>query len=305
MGLVTSPVEMQALARNLRRQGGAVTLLPTMGALHAGHLSLMQRAREHGGALIVSIFVNPTQFGPEEDFGHYPRDLDRDLKRLESMRPEAVFAPSAEQMYPRGFCTYVEPGPLAAQWEGASRPGHFRGVATVVLKLLNIINPEIAYFGQKDFQQAVVIREMITDFNLAVRLVVCPTVREPDGLAISSRNAYLSAEDRRAAAVLYRSLERARTMFQNGDTRADALLAAMQDVIADEPRVSLDYAAIVDSVSLQPLPQVMLGNVALIAARVGGVRLIDNLIFGPGEATETELIELATPSSCPDEKSRR
>jgi pantoate--beta-alanine ligase len=293
MHLVTSLAEMRAWARELRGSGAAVALVPTMGALHAGHLSLMEKARDEGYRLVVSIFVNPTQFGPSEDFNRYPRDLDRDLERLKAIQPDMVFAPSAEEMYPAGFSTYIDPGPLATQWEGASRPGHFRGVCTVVLKLFNIIAPDFAYLGQKDFQQTVVIRQMAADLNLPVAFVVCPTVREPDGLAISSRNAYLDAEDRQAAPVLYRSLYNARQMFRNGETRAAELFAALHAVIRGEPRAFLDYAAIVDSASLEPIQQVASGNVALLAARVGPVRLIDNLILGPAKATETELIELA------------
>jgi len=295
---VVAPLdEMRALARDLRSQGRVVTLVPTMGALHAGHLSLMQRARESGGALAVSIFVNPTQFGPGEDFMRYPRRLERDLERLESVQPDVLFVPSVEEMYTPGFSTFVDPGALATQWEGASRPGHFRGVATVVLKLFNVINPEVAYFGQKDFQQVVVIRRMLADLNLAVRLVVCPTLREPDGLAISSRNGYLDLGDRQAALVLHESLQRVRNMFLEGETRADALLAAMREVISAETRASLDYAAIVDSVSLQPVLQAVPGNVALIAVRLGAVRLIDNVILGPRKATEADLIELAMQRS--------
>ena len=295
MHLVISLAEMRALARDLRGQGGGVALVPTMGALHAGHLSLMQTARDEGHKLVVSIFVNPTQFGPSEDFNRYPRDLNRDLDRLQPVEPEAVFAPSAEEMYPTGFGTFVDPGAAAAQWEGASRPGHFRGVCTVVLKLFNVIAPEVAYFGQKDFQQVVIVRQMLADLNLAVRLVVCPTLREPDGLAISSRNAYFDAQDRQAAPVLYRSLCGAQQMFRAGETRAAELLAAVRMRIGREPRASLDYAAIVDSAALQPVRQATPGNVALLAARVGSVRLIDNLIFGPSDATEKELIELAIP----------
>lgn len=293
MRTVTSLADMRVLARDLRGSGAVVTLVPTMGALHTGHLSLMQRARDEGNRVVVSIFVNPAQFGPGEDFNRYPRDLERDLELLRPIRPDAVFVPPPEDMYAPGFSTYVDPGPLAALWEGASRPGHFRGVCTVVLKLFNVINPEVAYFGQKDFQQAVIIRQMAVDFNLAVRLAVCPTVREPDGLAISSRNAYLDAADRQAAPILYRSLQSARQMFEGGETRASVLLAALHSVIRGEPRASLDYAAIVDSTSLEPAQQVAPGCAALIAVRVGAVRLIDNLIFGPAERTETELIKLA------------
>jgi pantoate--beta-alanine ligase len=302
MRLVTSLADMRALARDLRGPGRAVALVPTMGALHAGHLSLMQRACDEGNRLVVSVFVNPTQFGPGEDFNRYPRDLDRDFERLERIAPDVVFAPSAEEVYAPGFSTYVEPGPLAARWEGASRRGHFRGVCTVVLKLFNVINPEVAYFGQKDFQQAVVIHQMVADLDLAVRLVVCPTVRDPDGLAISSRNTYLDAQDRQAAPVLYRSLRSARKMFQDGETRTTELLAILCGVIRTERRASLEYAAIVDSTSLQPVQQVAPGIVALVAARVGAVRLIDNLIFGPAEATETELVKLAMQRYSPAQK---
>jgi len=299
MRLVTSLAEMRAVARDLRRYGGPAGLVPTMGALHAGHLSLMQRARDEGHKLVVSIFVNPTQFGPSEDFNRYPRDLEGDLVRLDAVQPDIAFAPSAEEMYAPGFSTYVDPGLLAKQWEGASRPGHFRGVCTVVLKLFNIIEPEVAYFGQKDFQQVVITRRMVADLSSAVSVAVCPTVREADGLAISSRNAYLDTQDRQAAPVLHRSLCRAQQMFEDGETRTTELLAAIRHVIAGEARVSLDYAAVTDSVSLQPVQQVAPGNVALLAARIGAVRLIDNLIFGPEGAAATDLIELAMPrSSC-------
>jgi pantoate--beta-alanine ligase len=293
MRLITPLVEMRSLAADLRGDGRGVALVPTMGALHAGHLSLMQRAREDRHRLVVSIFVNPTQFGLNEDFNRYPRHIDGDLERLRGVQPDAVFAPSAEEMYAPGFSTYVDPGPLGTRWEGASRPGHFRGVCTVVLKLLNLVAPGVAYFGQKDFQQVVIIRQMIADLNLPVALFVCRTVREPDGLAISSRNAYLDAEDRKAALVLCRSLRRAQHMFHDGETGATELLAALHSVVRGEPRASLDYGAIVDSISLEPVQQVAPGNVALLAARVGPVRLVDNLIFGPAGATETELIELA------------
>lgn len=291
MRLVTSLAEMQALGRS----GATTALVPTMGALHAGHLSLMQRARDQDHRLVVSIFVNPTQFGPSEDFHRYPRDLHSDLQQLQTVGPELVFAPAAEEMYAPSFSTYVDPGPLASQWEGAIRPGHFRGVCTVVLKLFNIVSPEVAYFGQKDLQQVLIIRQMAADINLPVRVVVCPTVRDSDGLAISSRNAYLNAEDRQAATVLYRSLRCAQKTFYEGERRAAVLLATIEDGIRGEPRVSLDYATTVESRSLQPVQQVSPGSVALIAARVGDVRLIDNLILGPPEASETELIKLAVP----------
>jgi pantoate--beta-alanine ligase len=284
---------MGTLARSLRSQGKVVALVPTMGALHAGHLSLVERARDEGDALVVSIFVNPTQFGPGEDYERYPRNLDRDLELLAPFSPEAVFAPSPTEMYPPGFGTTVEPGTGAAPLEGASRPTHFRGVATVVLKLLNIIHPHAAYFGQKDFQQVMVLRRMVQDLNVDTRIKVCPIVREADGLAISSRNAYLSAEDRQAAPGLYRSLRRAQELFHSGETRPVAMLDAMRSVIASEPAAKLEYVSVVNPPSMEPAEKAIPASVALIAARVGPVRLIDNLIFGPAGASETELIALA------------
>lgn len=280
MPLLTSLAEMRRLARDLRGRGQVVALVPTMGALHEGHLSLVRRARADGGALVVSIFVNPTQFGPGEDLSRYPRNLDRDCELLAPFGPDAVFAPQASDMYPDGFDTRVEPGKAAQVLEGAVRPGHFGGVATVVLKLFSLIAPDAAYFGQKDFQQVAIIRRMVEDFNLSARIVVCPTVREPDGLALSSRNAYLDAEHRRAAPALYRSLVAARELFEAGETRVAALVDAMRAVIAGEPIVQLDYAAVVSEDSMQAVERAEAGNVALVAARVGPARLIDNVILG-------------------------
>ena len=292
--VIASIAEMQSVAGELNRRG-KLGLVPTMGALHPGHLSLARRARAESDALAVSIFVNPAQFAPSEDFARYPRTLEADLDLLQPLAPEAVFAPSALDMYPQGFTTQADPGEVGMGFEGASRPGHFRGVATVVLKLFNVIRPATAYFGQKDFQQVVVIRRMTADLNLNVRVVVCPIVRDPDGLALSSRNAYLDPEDRLAAPALYRSLRLAQEVFQSGDTRASAVLDAMQSVLAGEPRLTLDYAAIVEPAELKPVTEIHTGNVALVAARAGGIRLIDNLIFGPPGASETELIDYAFP----------
>ena len=293
MRLITSLDEIRDLALGLRRRGEVVRLVPTMGALHEGHLSLARRAKADGGPLIVSIFVNPTQFGPSEDYGRYPRDLDRDRALLAPFEPEAVFVPEASAMYPAGFATFVAPGPLAERFEGAVRPGHFRGVATVVLKLLNTVAPDAVYFGQKDFQQVAVLRRMARDFNLGVRIVICPTAREPDGLALSSRNAYLGAEDRKAAPVLYRSLCRARDLFHGGECQAEALEAAMLETLAGEPRASVDYAAVVKPGTLEPAADAGAGSVALVAARIGPARLIDNLILGPPGVPDAELIDLA------------
>ena len=293
MQVVTSVGEMGAAARALRGEGRKVGLVPTMGALHEGHLSLVRRARAGCGAVVVTIFVNPTQFGPSEDYARYPRDLDRDLASLRPFAVDLVFAPAAAELYPPGFETYVEPGAVARPLEGAARPGHFRGVATVVLKLLNLVRPEAAYFGQKDFQQVAVIRRMAADLDAGVRIVMCPTVREQDGLALSSRNAYLGPEHRRAAAALYRGLRRARGLFQAGEPRAAALIEAMRAEIEAEPLVEPDYTAVVSPASMQAVEPARGGCVALVAARVGPARLIDNVILGPAGASEEDLIDLS------------
>jgi len=297
MRLITSLSEIRSLTLDLRKRAAPIGLVPTMGALHEGHLSLVRRAKSDGAALVVSIFVNPTQFGPSEDYTRYPRNLDGDCEALAPFDPEIVFAPKASAMYPEAFETYVTPGNVAERFEGAIRPGHFRGVATVVLKLLNLVALDVVYFGQKDFQQTAVLRRMIADFNLGTRVVICPTVREPDGLALSSRNAYLGPEDRRAAVVLYRSLSRARELFHGGETQADALAAAMRAVLDAEPRAKIDYAAVVRPDTLESPAQITPGCVALVAARVGPARLIDNLILGPAGASDEDLIKLAITSS--------
>jgi pantoate--beta-alanine ligase len=293
MRLLTSIADMRAFSQQARAAGRSLGLVPTMGSLHEGHLSLVRQARRQCDAVVVSIFVNPTQFGPSEDFARYPRNLDRDLETLRPFRVDAVFAPDTAEMYPTMFETYVVPGEAAKPFEGASRPGHFRGVATVVLKLFNIVRPDIAYFGQKDFQQAHVIRRLIEDLNLETRLVICPIIREPDGLAKSSRNAYLNAEERQAATVLSRSLKRARELVHSGRSETADLLAEMRAVFAAEPRAQLEYAAIVDPLELESVERVFAGCVALVAARVGSTRLIDNLILAPPGVSDDMLIQLA------------
>ena len=265
--------------RAARRELGTLGLVPTMGYLHAGHMALVEQAKAENQAVAVSIFVNPTQFGPAEDFARYPRDLPRDLAMLEAAGVDLVFVPPVAEIYPEGYGTYVEVEGITRLLEGAARPGHFRGVATVVCKLLNIMDAERAYFGQKDAQQTVVVQQMVRDLNLRTQIVVVPTVREADGLALSSRNAYLSPEERAAAPVLYRSLEAASAAWESGERSGAALRARMNDVLAREPLARVDYVSVADPRTLQELDDV--GDAALvsIAVRLGRTRLIDNIVL--------------------------
>lgn len=258
---------------------GTVGLVPTMGYLHEGHLSLVRRARAENDHVVTTIFVNPMQFGPSEDLARYPRDLPRDLALLESEKVDLVFAPDVAAMYPPGFGTFVDAGPIATPLEGAVRPGHFRGVATVVCKLFNITTPHRAYFGQKDAQQTLVIRRMTLDLNLPVEIVVCPIVREPDGLAMSSRNVYLNPEERRAATVLFRALQAAQERFLAGERNGDALRAAMRAVIDAEPLARPDYVSVADLDDLHELEEVTTRALASLAVRIGTTRLIDNCLL--------------------------
>lgn len=280
MRVIESVDEMLATRSGLTESVGIV---PTMGYLHAGHLSLAAAARRENAAVIASIFVNPAQFGPGEDLSRYPRDLPRDLALLEAAGVDVVFAPSADEMYPAGYATYVAPvGPLAERLEAASRPGHFRGVCTVVLKLLNITRPGRAYFGQKDAQQVAVLRHMVVDLNVPTALRVLPTMREADGLAMSSRNAYLTGEDRAAATVLSRALRAGREAFEAHASSADdtgPVLAAMRAPFAAEPRATLDYVDISDPDSFEPLAVLRAPALLSLAARVGPARLIDNVLL--------------------------
>ncbi len=266
-----------------------VGLVPTMGYLHEGHLSLVRQARRENGLLVASIFVNPAQFGPHEDLDAYPRDLPRDLRLLEDAGVDIVFTPPPSEMYPDGFVTYVDPtGPLVSEAEGASRPGHFRGVATIVLKLLALVRPRRAYFGQKDAQQVAVIQRMVTDLNLPVELRILPTIREADGLAMSSRNAYLKKEDRQAARVLYRALEAGRAAFDaHPGESASLATAAMRAVVEAEPRAQLDYAEVRDPASFLPRETLRAPAVLVIAAKVGPARLIDNFLLRADGSWET------------------
>lgn len=260
-----------------RQRGLSIGLVPTMGALHAGHVSLIRAARAETGFVVVSIFVNPTQFGPQEDLSRYPRPVAQDLALCARERVDLVFHPEAEVLYPPGFRTFVEVGGLQDVLCGASRPGHFRGVATVVLKLFHIVQPDIAYFGQKDAQQARIIQQMVRDLDVPVRLRICPIVREPDGLALSSRNQYLDPDQRRNATVLYRALEEARQQIENGETDAAVVRWTMQQRIQSVPGAVIDYVAVVDSESWEPIDRLQ-GDVLLaVAVKFGATRLIDNL----------------------------
>ena len=280
MKVIETCAEMMALCRDVPRPLG---LVPTMGALHEGHLSLTRQARSDNATMAASIFVNPTQFGPNEDFTTYPRSMERDLELLEAQGTDLVFAPLPPEVYPEGFDTYIEPGAVAEGMEGAARPGHFRGVATVVAKLFTIARPDLAYFGQKDGQQVAVIRKMNADLNLGVDVVTMPTIREPDGLAMSSRNAYLTDEEREAAPVVYRALCAAESLWNAGERDAGRLRTAALDLLRGEPLVSgVDYVSVVDAETMAELAAVEWGRRAMIATavRLGSVRLIDNVVVG-------------------------
>lgn len=275
-------IETIAAFRAARARFGTLGLVPTMGYLHAGHLNLVRRARAECEAVAVSIFVNPTQFAPQEDFSRYPRDMERDLSMLRAEGVDLVFAPSVVEMYPEGYATYVDVGGVTETLEGAARPGHFRGVATVVCKLFTITQPTRAYFGQKDAQQTIVVRRMARDLDLPLEVVVAPTVRDPDGLAMSSRNAYLTPEQRQAAPVLYRALSAARQRYVAGERNAEALRVAMRAVLAAEPLARPDYVSAADPQTLQELHTIgERGALLSMAVRIGATRLIDNILLEP------------------------
>ena len=269
---------MRTWSRGLQRKGVTIGLVPTMGALHEGHRSLIRAARLACDAVAVSIFVNPLQFGPLEDFDRYPRSLAQDLSLCQSAGVDAVFIPRAQEMYPPDFETAVSVQRLTRRYEGLSRPGHFGGVTTVVTKLLNIIRPDKAFFGQKDYQQAVVVERLAKDLDLDTEIVVRPTVREPDGLALSSRNQHLSPEERKAATVLYRALSEGRELIRAGERSVRKVEAAMTRLIRAEPLVRLDYLAVVDPITLDEVRSVRGRVVLLLAVWTGETRLIDNLI---------------------------
>jgi len=272
---------MKESVRQARAEGRIIGLVPTMGALHAGHIALVERAKRDCSQVIASIFVNPKQFGPKEDFAKYPRTLEADSEKLSAAGVDALFLPDAAEIYPSGFRTYVSVDGLSDRLEGRSRPGHFRGVATVVLKLLEIVQPHFAYFGRKDAQQVRIISQMARDLNLDTEIVVCPIVREPDGLALSSRNAYLSAEERCASTVLHRALEAARTELTAGARDSLHLQSVIRRVLQAEPLAAVDYAEIVDADAFEPVTRIARPSYALLAVFIGKTRLIDNLYIEP------------------------
>jgi pantoate--beta-alanine ligase len=275
--------ETRAACRSERMQGKRLGLVPTMGALHEGHLSLVREAKARCDTVAVSLFVNPTQFGPNEDLAKYPRPYERDRELLEKEGVAILFAPSPEEMYPQGKATWVVVEGLSERLDGRSRPGHFRGVTTVVSKLFHIIEPDVAFFGQKDAAQSAVIRRMVSDLNFSVEIVICPIVREPDGLAMSSRNAYLNPDERQRALALHRSLNRVENEFRAGERSAARLIDAATKVFAPEPQIRLDYFEIVDPNTLDPVEQIERPALVAVAAYVGSTRLIDNRMLNRKE----------------------
>jgi pantoate--beta-alanine ligase len=282
MKVITSPTEIQSYCRSARADGRTIGLVPTMGFLHEGHLSLMRRARTENDLLVISIFVNPTQFGPSEDYKAYPRDLKHDSEMAAEVGVDVIFAPAARDMYPDGYATFVNVERITEKMCGASRPGHFRGVTTVVAKLFNLVRPHKACFGQKDAQQAIVIKRMAADLNFDVEIVVMPTVREEDGIAMSSRNRYLSPEERQAALVLIRSLRMAESLVRSGQRDAAEISREMRGMIETEPLAKIDYISIVNADTLDDLDTVDGKTLIALAVFIGKTRLIDNVVLDAG-----------------------
>ncbi len=279
MRIIKQVQQMQKLAKQTRTKGLKIGLIPTMGFLHEGHLSLIRLARKEADFIVVSIFVNPTQFGPGEDYQAYPRDLQRDCRLIGQNGGDVVFVPSSEEIYPEGYCTFVELEGITRKLCGAFRPTHFRGVATVVTKLFYIVKPHFAVFGQKDAQQAIVIKRLVKDLNFGIKIIVAPTVRESDGLAMSSRNLYLSEQEREDASVLYKSLQGAKSMVEAGERSASRIIVTMEKMISEKPTAQIDYIAAVDDQQLEPLEQLSGEVLIAVAVRFGRARLIDNIIL--------------------------
>jgi pantoate--beta-alanine ligase len=279
MRIVSDPARMLQLAEEARREGKSLGLVPTMGALHEGHLSLVRRCRTENDLAVMTLFVNPIQFDRRDDLARYPRDPDRDTALAQTAGADLIYAPAAEAMYPPGYATYVTVEGLTDRWEGATRPGHFRGVATVCTKLFAACRPHRAYFGQKDYQQSLAIRRLVVDLNLGLEIVVLPTVREADGLALSSRNALLGREERRQAPVLSQALFAAQSAVRRGERHAETLRAGIEATIRTAELAAVDYVAVCDPDTLEPLVRIARQAVALVAARFGSVRLIDNALL--------------------------
>ena len=279
MNVINSVTEMQAFSEACRKQGKTIAFVPTMGYLHQGHARLMQEGRKLGDVLIVSIFVNPTQFGPEEDFEKYPRDWERDAQLCEAAGVDVIFAPPAEEMYPHGYQTSITVSQVTQNLCGVSRPTHFQGVATVVAKLFNCTKPHVALFGEKDFQQLVVIKRMVKDLNMDIQIIGVPTVREQDGLAMSSRNTYLSADERMSALSLSRGLAQARELFQQGERSARVLIGTVREIIEKETCATVDYIKVCDIETLQDIETIARPAVMALAVKIGKVRLIDNIVL--------------------------
>lgn len=279
MKLFRSAKSLQGYLWKLRREGRKIGFVPTMGYLHEGHLSLIRKARAENDVVVISIFVNPIQFGPKEDYKRYPRDLRRDLRLAREEGVDIVFYPSVKEMYPEGFCTYVEVEGLSDVLCGKSRPGHFRGVATVCTKLFNIVGPDVAYFGQKDAQQAIIIKRMVRDLNMPLKIKVLPIVREEDGLAMSSRNTYLSKEERKQAPIIYKALRKAKEAFKAGERDAGKIKREVRDLISSMDKAKIDYVEIVDLKDLRPLKEIDRPALLAVAVWFGKARLIDNVIL--------------------------
>jgi len=279
--VIRDPGALHREVAELRRGGKKVGLVPTMGALHQGHLSLARTALEECDVCVTTIFVNPAQFGPSEDLAKYPRTLDADLDALATVGSQIAFVPETDAVHGPGHATWIEVGAVAEPLEGQCRPGHFRGVATIVLKLFNMAGTDVAYFGQKDYQQVQVIRRMVEDLNVPIQLRVCPIVREPDGLALSSRNVYLSPDQRQRAVSLYASLCHAEKMVASGETRADRILAAVEEILLEQGKGRIDYVAVADPETLEPVEQITGETLIALAVRIGETRLIDNCLIQP------------------------
>jgi len=290
METIRTAAWMKEKARAARQEQKIIGLVPTMGALHAGHMALVERAKHECSPVYASVFLNPKQFAANEDLSRYPRPLEADVEKLTSAKVDGLFLPDAEEIYPAGFSTYVQVDGLSERLEGRSRAGHFRGVSTVVLKLFEIVQPNFAYFGRKDAQQVRIVQQMARDLNLDVEIVVCPIVREADGLALSSRNTYLSAEDRKAATVLFRALRAAETEIASGVRDALYLQGTMQKVLQSEPKARVDYAEIVDAETFEPVVRISRRCYAVLAVYIGKTRIIDNMLIEPvGDDLRTEV----------------